>query len=117
LGKSEGREDEVRTETGALSEDAGVDVGSAADSALGDRLPPLPGQPKSAGDLSLDLAAALDEPEQLVRCLVIAAQEHVGYSENSDKWKVVLGHATAAAKELEKLNAPASHRGVKVSSS
>jgi hypothetical protein len=107
LGESERGADEIRESTaGALPEGAAVDEGSAADSAQRGRLPPLPGQPKSAGDLSLDLAASLDEPEQLVRMLIVAAQEHVGYSENTDKWKVVLGHAAQAAKELEKLNQP-----------
>ena len=66
--------------------------------------------------MSLDLAAALDEPEQLIRHLIAAAQEHFGASENEAKWKVVLGHASKASEELERLNQPSS-RGAKTSSS
>ena len=98
MGQSEGREDEPRdSEGGAVPEGAAVDEGSAADPTQRDRLPPLPGRPKSAGDMSLDLAASLDEPEQLVRMLGFAANEHVGYSENSAKWAIVLKHSLAAS--------------------
>ena len=100
-----------------MPEGADLTEGHTADPAFGERLPPLPGQPKSAGDLSLDLAAALDEPEQLIRMLIVAAQEHVGYSENGPKWAVIINHAASAAKELEKRNEPTSHRGAKASSS
>jgi len=107
LGESERGADEIRESTaGALPEGAASDEGSAADSAYSDELSALHRKSKPSGDLSLDLAASLDEPEQLVRMLIVAAQEHVGYSENTDKWKVVLGHAAQAAKELEKLNQP-----------
>ena len=96
-----------------MPEGAEVDTGSAANSARRERVPPLPGRPKSSGDMSLDLAASLDEPEQLVRMLGFAANEHVGYSENSAKWSIVLKHSLAASRELEQMNAPASHRGAK----
>ena len=118
MGESEGREDELGDpEGGAVPEGADLAEGHTSDPAHSESLPPLPGRPKSSGDLSLDLAAALDEPEQLVRMLIVAAQEHVGYSENGPKWAVIVNHAAAAAKELEKRNEPASRRGAKASPS
>jgi hypothetical protein len=117
MGESEGREDEIGdTDAGPVPEGFGSPDGPAGGAARRDRLSSLRGRTQPTGDMSLDLAAALDEPEQLVRHLIIAAQDHVGYSENEAKWKVVLGHAASAAKELEKLNEPASHRGAKASS-
>jgi hypothetical protein len=110
LGEPEGREDEVRTESGALPEGARVDEGSAADPAQRERVPPLPGRRQSAGDMSLDLAAAADEPEQLVRYLIMAVQEHIGYSENSSKWMVILTHLALANEELEIRNRPSRDR-------
>ena len=86
----------------------------SADPAFGDELSLFPGQSKSTG--TLDLAAVNDEPEQLVRNLIVAANEWIDSSENSDKWKVILGHLAAAQKELDRLNEPASHRGAKRSS-
>jgi len=56
--------------------------------------------------MTLDLAALMDEPEQLVRHLIVACQEHVGFSQNSKKWMVILGHVASAARELERLNEP-----------
>lgn len=88
--------------------------GHAADPTFGDELPVFPPSSKSAG--TLDLAVAADEPEQLVRYLIMAAQEHIGFSENESKWKILLGHFAQAAKELEKLNEP-SRRGATASSS
>jgi hypothetical protein len=116
--KSTGGTDEPRdSEGGAVPESAAVDEGSAADPAQRDRVPPLPDRASAAGDMSLDLAASLDEPEQLVRMLGFAANEHVGYSENSAKWSIVLKHSLAAGRELEQMNAPASRRGAKASPS
>ena len=110
MGEPEGRTDETRDAgAGALPEGHAADgSGYDTDPSQRQRVPPLPGQPRAAGDMSLDMAAALDEPEQLVRHLVIAAQEHIGASENEAKWKVVLGHASAATKELERVNQPRS---------
>ena len=103
----EGGTNEARdAEAGAVPNNAAMAEGSAADLTYGDELSTLQSKRKSTGDMSLDLAAALDEPEQLVRHLIMAANEHIGFSENEAKWKVVLGHAAAAAKELEKLNEP-----------
>lgn len=100
---------------GALSEGAAMaGTDDSADSPFGDRVPPLRGRPSAAG--TLDLAAALDEPEQLIRYLIVAAQEHIGFSENSDKWKILLGHVASAAKELEKLNQPRPRSAVAPSS-
>ena len=110
MGESERREDEVRgTAASAVPESVrAVHDGDAADPAFSDELPVFPARSKSAG--TLDLAVATDEPEQLVRYLVMAAQEHIGFSEHDAKWKILLGHFAQAAKELEKLNEP-SRRG------
>lgn len=114
MGEPEGREDEPgATEASAVPEGAAASDGPPADPAHGDELPAFRAKSKSAGDMSLDLAAALDEPEQLVRMLGFAANEHVGYSENSTKWAVVLKHSLAAGRELAQMNEPASHRGAK----
>ena len=53
------------------------------------------------------MAVFNDEPTQLIRYLVMAAQEHIGFSEHDIEWKVLFGHFTAAQRELEKLNEPA----------
>lgn len=119
MGESEGREDEPRDAVaGAVPESVRTlhEPGEHTTyTELGDELPVFPRGSKSAG--TLDLAAMNNEPEQLVRYLIIAAQEWIGFSDNDGKWKVILGHLAAAAKELEKLNAPASHRGATTSSS
>jgi hypothetical protein len=114
LGESEGRENEDRDAVaGAVPESVRTLHEPGRDTTyteLGDELPLLRSRRESAG--ALDLAASLDEPEQLIRHLIVAAQEHIGFSENEAKWKVVLGHAAAAAKELEKLNQPGARRPV-----
>ena len=109
--QSTGREDEGRgTAASAVPESVrAVHDGDAADPAFGGELSVFPARSKSAG--TLDLAVATDEPEQLIRYLAIAAREHIGFSENDAKWKILLGHFAQAAKELEKLNEP-SRRGV-----
>jgi hypothetical protein len=113
----EGREDEIGdTDAGPLSADAAMVEGSAADPAPRKSVPAFRARGGAAGDLSLDLAAAADEPEQLVRMLIVAATEHINYSENEEKWKVILGHLDKASKELERLNMPMSHRGAKFGS-
>jgi hypothetical protein len=85
-----------------------VDEGLPPDPTFGERVPLLHERRRATGDL--DLAAAMDEPEQLVRLLIVAAQEHIGFSLNEAKWKIVLGHAAQASKELEKLNEPSRTR-------
>jgi hypothetical protein len=115
LGEPESGEGQAGpTKIGTVPEGAEYDAEFAADPPFSDRLSALRSRRESAG--ALDLAAALDEPEQLIRYLVIAAQEHIGFSQNEAKWKVILGHAAQAAKELERLNEPTSHRGAKTSS-
>lgn len=117
MGESEGREDEAGSAAASAVPESVKHLhepGHAADPTFGDELPVFPSQSKSAG--TLDLAVATDEPEQLVRYLIMAAQEHIGFSENEPKWKILLGHFAQAAKELEKLNEP-SRRGATASSS
>jgi hypothetical protein len=118
MGESEGREDEIGdTDSSAVPESVRAvhEQGDAPDPSFSDRLSSFSSRRESTG--ALDLAAALDEPEQLIRYLIIACQEHVGYSQNSAKWMVILGHLARATMELEKLNEPASHRGAKASPS
>ena len=118
MGEPESGEGQSRDpEAGALPEGARLDQGSGPGAAQRDELSSFRGRAKSAGDLSLDLACAMDEPEQLVRSLMLAAHEQIGFSLNEAKWKVILGHVSKASEELEKLNEPASHRGAKTASS
>ena len=96
MGESTGREDEVRAGASAVPESVrAVHDGDAGDPSFSDELPVFPARSKSAG--TLDLAVATDEPEQLVRYLVMAAQEHIGFSENTEKWKIVLGSPRQSA--------------------
>ena len=118
MGQSEGREDEDRDAgAGAVPESVRAlhEQGSAADPAHGDELPVFPGQPASAG--TLDLAAAADEPMQLIRYLVVAANEHIGFSEHEEEWTILLRCFTDAKEKIAKLQEPASHRGAKASPS
>ena len=117
--QSTGREDEARgSSASAVPEsvravhESGRDSG---DPAFGDELPLSPAQSKSAG--TIDLAIAADEPEQAVRYLVVAAQEWIDASENTEKWKAVIAQLAVLQKQLERLNEPASHRGAKPTSS
>lgn len=109
MGESKGREDEGDAGAGPVPEGSAGVEGSAADSAYGDELPPFPPGRKSAG--TLDLAAANDEPTQLIRMLIVAAHEHIDESENSDQWKVLLGHFERANNELARLQAPGPKHG------
>ena len=102
-------------EASAVPEGARASEGSAADPTFGDELPLSPAQSKSAG--TLDLAIAADEPEQVIRYLIVAAQEWINASENTEKWKAIIAQLAVLQKQLERLNAPASHRGAKPASS
>ena len=119
LGESTGREDEDRQpEASAVPEsvravhESGRD---SADPAFGDELPLSPAQSKSAG--TIDLAIAADEPEQVIRYLIVAANEWLDASENHEKWKAIIAQLAVLQKQLERLNEPASHRGAKPASS
>ena len=118
MGKPTWREDETREpETGAVPEgDSDVhDDGHAADPAFGDELQAF--RPRREPTGSIDLACVADEPEQAIRMLIVAANEWVDASENTDKWKAVIAQLAVLQKQLERLNEPASHRGAKASSS
>ena len=116
MGESTGRENEAReSEPSAVPEGARASEGSAADPTFGDELPLSPAQSKSAG--TIDLAIAADEPEQVIRYLIVAAQEWINASENTEKWKAIIAQLCVLQKQLERLNAPASHRGAKPASS
>ena len=119
MGESTGREDEAR-ESGASAVPESVRAvheqgRDSADPTFGDELPLSPAQSKSAG--TIDLAIAADEPEQVIRYLIIAAQEWIDASENTEKWKAIIAQLAVLQKQLERLNAPASHRGAKPASS
>ena len=49
--------------------------------------------------------------------LIVAAQEWIDASENTEKWKAIIAQLAVLQKQLERLNAPASHRGAKPASS
>ena len=118
LGESEGRENEAReSDASAVPESVRAvhDEGHAGDSTFGDELPLSPSQSKSAG--TIDLAVSLDEPEQVIRMLIVAANEWIDASENTEKWKAIIAQLAVLQKQLERLNAPASHRGAKPASS
>ena len=71
------------------------DEGHAADPTFGDELPLSPAQSKSAG--TIDLAIAADEPEQVIRYLIVAAQEWIDASENTEKWKAIIAQLAVLA--------------------
>lgn len=111
MGESTGREDEVqRSEGSALPEGVAEPEGSTADPAYGDELQTFPPIRQSAG--TLDLACANDEPTQLIRYLIVAAQENTTHSEHVDEWKVLLGYFQRANMEIERMQEP-SHKRVK----
>ena len=58
-----------------------------------------------------------DEPEQAIRMLIVAANEWLDASENTEKWQAIIAQLAVLQKQLERLNEPASHRGAKASSS
>jgi hypothetical protein len=118
LEQSTGRENESReSEPSAVPESVRAvhDEGHAGDPTFGDELPLSPAQSKSAG--TIDLAIAADEPEQVIRYLIVAAQEWIDASENTEKWKAIIAQLAVLQKQLERLNAPASHRSAKPASS
>ena len=107
LGESEGRENEAReSEPSAVPESVRAvhDEGHAGDPTFGDELPLSPAQSKSAG--TIDLAIAADEPEQVIRYLIVAAQEWIDASENTEKWKAIIAQLAVLQKQLERLNEP-----------
>ena len=71
------------------------DEGHAGDPTFGDELPLSPAQSKSAG--TIDLAIAADEPEQVIRYLIVAAQEWIDASENTEKWKAIIAQLAVLA--------------------
>jgi hypothetical protein len=103
MGESERREGRDRAVEGsALPEGAAVDE-SAADFARREDLPPLHSKFESAD--SLDLLAALDEPELLVRALKKLADERRGKG-----WAVVKTWAGYTEEALRIANEPGPNR-------
>lgn len=90
---------------GGEDEIGDTDAGPAPEGA---ELKLSPPNRKSAG--SLDLAAANDEPTQLIRMLIVAAREHVGESEHNAEWKALLGHFEKADKEIARMQDPSHKR-------
>ena len=90
------------------------DEGHAADPTFGDELQTFRPRRESTG--SIDLACVADEPEQAIRMLIAAAREWINASENTEKWQAVVAQLAVLQKQLERLNEPSSHRGVKPSS-
>ena len=118
MGESTGRENEDRQpEASAVPESVRAvhDEGHAGDFSFSGELQAL--QPRGQSTGTLDLAAAADEPEQLVRYLIVAANEWIGASENTEKWKAIVAQLAVLQKQLERLNEPASHRSAKPASS
>ena len=119
MGKPVGREDEGREpETSAMPEGADAVVQSGRDStdpAFGDELQAF--RPRREPTGSIDLAVIADEPEQVIRMLIVAANEWLDASENTEKWQAIIAQLAVLQKQLERLNEPASHRGAKASSS
>ena len=63
------------------------------------------------------MAIAADEPEQVIRYLIVAANEWIDASENTEKWKAIIAQLAVLQKQLDRLNEPASHRSAKPVSS
>jgi hypothetical protein len=107
LGESTGRENEAReSEPSAVPESVRAvhNEGHAGDPTFGDELPLSPAQSKSAG--TIDLAISADEPEQVIRYLIVAANEWIDASENTEKWKAIIAQLAVLQKQLERLNEP-----------
>ena len=118
MGESEGRENEGRqSEASAVPESVRTvhDEGHAGDFSFSGELQAL--QPRGQSTGTIDLAIAADEPEQVIRYLIVAANEWIDASENTEKWKAIIAQLAVLQKQLERLNAPASHRGAKPVSS
>ena len=118
MAKSTGGTDEGgESESGAVPEgDSDVhEDGHAADPAQRDELQTFRPRRESTG--SIDLAVIADEPEQAIRMLIVAANEWLDASENTEKWQAIIAQLCVLQKQLERLNEPASHRGAKASSS